>query len=169
MTRHSTSRLIRNVAQFHAPLVEPPSDELEQHALHEFGDSDEPAIRAIFYARRRAQVLTFPVGPGIAALHGLSQRAMTRAMNRLEGRLFETVYKERGGHWGIQLLPDWENPEALAGDVALRFRKAFTETAIANGDVKPGIENPYSLSPGIMLSPMVLAALQRILDPPPEP
>ena len=74
----------------------------------------------------------------IAAPLGLSQRDMDKAMDRLEGRLIEPTYKECQASREIRLLPDWENPEALAGDVVFLWRKTYAETMIECSGVSFG-------------------------------
>jgi len=169
MTRNSHRRLIRNIIRIHTPFVEPPSAELERGAMHQFGDRDGPAVKAIFHARRNESMLTFFVKPLIAAAYGLSQRAMTRSMDRLEGCLIETVYKERGALREIRLLPDWENPQALASDITRTYRRASAEAVAANREAKQRSEIWHCLYPDLSHPPEVLAKLRSLLDPPSDP
>ena len=118
MTENEHRQFMRNVIRNHTPRPEPPSAELEQDALDKFGEEDELAVKAIFFARRHETFLTFFVEPFVAAFHGLSEKDMTQAMDRLEGRLIETVSQERGEPREVRLLPDWENPNALAEDIS---------------------------------------------------
>jgi hypothetical protein len=131
MTRYSTCKWLRLVHPDFAPLPESmsPSAELERDALREIGDRDRPAVQAIFHARRQERRVTFFMEHAIAAAHCLSQRYMARAMDRLEGRLIETVSKERGVPRGIRLLADWENPDARAGDLHLYLERLGAEVA----------------------------------------
>lgn len=167
MIRHRT--IIRNIRRNHAPPLESPSAELERDALHKFGDRDSPAVKAIFHARRHERTLTFTVEPVIAAVHGLSQRAMRRAMDRLEGRLIETVYKERGQPREIRLLPDWENPEALATDFTREYERAFAEIVAAKRESEHLSEILRWLHPDLLHPPEILAKLRSLLDPPSDP
>lgn len=169
MPRNNHERIIRNVVRNHSPIVEPPSSELERKALHEFGERDRPAVQAIFHARRDERWLTFCVEPVIAAAYGLSQRAMTRAMDRLEGSLIQTVYKERGEPRVIRLLPDWENPEALAGDLARRNCMAFAEAEAAFRAVELQRRSAHFLPSDLSPPPEILAKLRSLLDPPSDP
>lgn len=165
MTRNDMKRMINRVS---GPIIEPPSTELEQKALREFDDRDGPAIKAIFDARRCEQYLTFVVEPIFLAFHGLSRPQMKRALDRLEGRLIKTVDIERGTRV-IRLLPDWENPEALAGDPSLKIQAALSQAAAVNQDSRLGGERQCSAYPDLSLPPELLAELRRLVDPPSDP
>ena len=90
----------------------PPSWIVERDAIRHFGDRKTRAILAIYHARRSARKAEFFVHPDIAKRWGLSPADLNWAIDRLDGKLMETLDSKNGRFRIIRLLPQFEESTA---------------------------------------------------------
>jgi len=93
-----------------------PSWIVERDSLRLWGDRKARAILAIFHARRCARKEEFFVHPDIAKRNGLTPSDLNWALNKLEGKLLETVKSQNGMYRVIRLLPQFEAVEDGPGE-----------------------------------------------------
>lgn len=89
-----------------------PSWIVERDAIRFLGERKTRAILAIFHARRSARKAEFFVHPDIAKRWGLSPADLNWALDRLDGKLMETLDSKNGRFRIIRLLPQFEESAA---------------------------------------------------------
>lgn len=85
-----------------------PSWIAERDALHLFSDRKARAILAIYHARRSARKTEFFVHPDITKRWSLTPTDLNWALDRLEGKLVETIGSKKGRYRMLRLLPQFE-------------------------------------------------------------
>lgn len=97
-----------------------PSWIVEREAIRLFGDRKTRAILAIYHARRSARKAEFFVHPDIAKRWDLSPPDLNWALDRLDGKLVETLDSKNGRFRIIRLLPQFEEATASTGSGSKR-------------------------------------------------
>jgi hypothetical protein len=92
-----------------------PSWIAERDALLLFGDRKTRAIIAIYHALRSAKKAEFFVHPDIAKRWSLSPADLNWALDRLEGKLVETVGSTKGRYRMMRLVTQFEETASSSG------------------------------------------------------
>jgi hypothetical protein len=114
-----------------------PSWITERDAIRLFGDRKSCAILAIYHARRSARAEEFFVHPHIAKLWGLSAADLNWALDKLDGKLVETIHSKSGRYRTLRLLPQFEDTDSKASD---SYPKKLPSTLVAPDEERVEID-----------------------------